>query len=308
LCENAAQAKVEERMKRLVLLSVGCLIFSSAFAQAPAEKNVIYGMYSGLALLMDVHRPQKPNGIGVLFVSGSGWHASPDYGGMSLKDGQAASWQPLVQAGYTVFAINHRAAPRFPYPAAIEDVERAIRFIRFHAKDFGIDPQRIGGFGGSSGAHLVALAGMLAANGRSNDPDVVNRESAALQCLVIRATPTDLAHFEGGGLPNVVSFMRELPNENVYTDASPIAHVSSAAPPTLLIHGDADKTVSYQQSVAFKTKLEQAHVPVKLITIPGGDHGPDFGARGKPHADWPDYAGETVRWFDQHLQPRRSSQ
>jgi fermentation-respiration switch protein FrsA (DUF1100 family) len=160
----------------------------------------------------------------------------------------------------------------------------------------------------ASGAHLVALAGMLAANGRSNDPDIVNRESAALQCLVLRATPTDLAHFEGGGLPNVVSFMRELPSENVYADASPIAHVSSAAPPTLLIHGDADKTVSYQQSVAFKTKLEQAHVPVKLITIPGGDHGPDFGARGKPHPDWPDYAGETLRWFDQHLQPRRSSQ
>jgi hypothetical protein len=76
-----------------------------------------------------------------------------------LKDGTGnAGWTTsLLHSGYTVFAINHRAAPRFRYPAAIEDVQRAIRYIRHHAMQFGIDGRRRGGFGGSSGAHLVGL-------------------------------------------------------------------------------------------------------------------------------------------------------
>ncbi|MCH7475257.1 MAG: alpha/beta hydrolase, partial [Gemmatimonadetes bacterium] len=71
----------------------------------------------------------------------------------------------LLDAGYTVFTINHRAAPRFRYPAAVEDAQRAVRFIRHNAQRYGVDPDRIGGYGGSSGAHLVSLLGTMDGDG-----------------------------------------------------------------------------------------------------------------------------------------------
>jgi acetyl esterase/lipase len=281
---------------------------------ANVDKNVVYGMYSGLALLMDVYHPERPNGFGVVFIAGSGWQAPLTYDAVGLKDTerQISTWvSPLVRAGYTVFVINHRAAPRFHYPAAVEDAQRAVRFVRHYAKQYAIDPIRLGGVGGSSGAHLIALIAMLGASGVADDPDPVNRESATLQCVVLRAAPSDLKQMIGsGGFPQVVSFM-DLPpfrsnsfsghDEKVYTAASPIAHVSRAAPPVLLLHGDADKTVPYQQSVSMEVALRAANVPVKLVRIPGGEHGPDFGAPGKPNPEWPDFLGEMVRWLDQYL-------
>src|SRR5688572_1307730 len=160
---------------------------------ARVEPNVIYGMHSGLALLLDVHTPATPNGYGVIFISGSGWQAPTTYDATPLKQNQIPIWgPPLLKAGYTVFALNHRAVPRFHYPGAVEDVQRAIRFVRHNARNWKIDPARIGGMGGSSGGHLIALTALLAAPGVDADPDPVNREPATLQAIVLRATPTDL--------------------------------------------------------------------------------------------------------------------
>ncbi|MEO8019738.1 MAG: alpha/beta hydrolase [Pseudomonadota bacterium] len=277
---------------------------------APAvERNVVYGMYSGLALLLDVHRPEKPNGFGVVFISGSGWQAGLQYAAPPLKEQQIGIWgPPLLAAGYTVFAINHRAAPRFHFPAAIDDVQRAIRFVRFHARDYGIDAARIGGVGGSSGGHLLGLAAMLGSAGDPRDTDPVNRESAALAAVVLRAPLLDLARIDTvEGTAYVVSFM-EAPPSNAsaaaaYAAASPITHVSARAPPVLLLHGDADTLVPISQSVAMKAALDAAHVPARLVRIPGGIHGADFGAAQR-RADWPDYFGETVTWLDRYLRSR----
>lgn len=143
-----------------LLLAVGVVIglttATDARAQGRVEKNVIYGMYSGLALLMDIHYPAQPNGYGIVFVSGSGWQAPLTYGAVGLKEAQIPLWgPPLLREGYTVFAINHRAAPRFHYPTAVEDVQRAVRFVRHHGRQFGIEPNRLGAVAGSSGAHLI---------------------------------------------------------------------------------------------------------------------------------------------------------
>ncbi len=277
---------------------------SHATAQARIEKNVVYGMYSGLALLMDVHHPEKPNGYGIVFVSGSGWQAPLNYGASGLKEQQISLWgPPLLRAGYTVFAINHRAAPRFHYPAAVDDVQRAVRFVRHHARQFGVDPTRLGGVGGSSGAHLIGLVAMLGSVGVADDPDPVNREPATLQTVVLRAAPTDL--LSRASLA-VVSFMERLPDrtpedEKVYKAASPIAHVSQSSPPVLLLHGDSDDIVPYQQSVAMEKALQGKNVAVKLVRVVGGEHGPNFGTAGKPHPQLPEIFGETVSWLDRHL-------
>jgi len=178
------------------LAVAGMLVGISATAspQSRVEKNVVYGMYSGAAMLLDVHYPAKPNGFGVIFISGSGWNAPLGYSAPQLKESQQVDMYvpSLLQAGYTVFALTHRATPTFRYPAQLEDVQRAVRFIRQNAAKYGIDAVRIGGMGGSSGAHLVSLLATMDGGGDSADPDPVNRQSAKLQCAVARAAPIDL--------------------------------------------------------------------------------------------------------------------
>jgi acetyl esterase/lipase len=277
------------------------------------ERNVIYGMYSGFALLMDVHRPVTSNGYGIVFVAGSGWQAPLDYGATPLKETQVPLWGPaLVAAGYTVFAVNHRAAPRFHYPAAVEDVQRAVRFIRHHAKVYGIDPDRIGGLGGSSGGHLIGLVSTLGAPGIAADPDPVNRQPATLQTVVLRAPLVDLPKMTAvpAGLALVVSFLEVPLGDNVPTskalwaEASPQSHVSAKTPPTLLIHGDADDLVPYAQSTGYEAALKAAGVTTKLINVPGGRHAADFGFP-QPKPGWLNYPAEAAKWFDQYLKASR---
>jgi acetyl esterase/lipase len=256
---------------------------------------------------MDVQYPDKPNGYGVIFIAGSGWHAPLGYGAPGLKDQQVSDWGPtLLRAGYMVFSVNHRAAPRFHYPAAVEDVQRAVRFIRHHAEKFGIDPSRIGGVGGSSGAHLVGLVAMLAAPGKHDDADAVNRQPATLQAVVLRAGPSNLLEMKSPFAAAVVaSFMERPPLDRaIYQAASPITHVSRTAAPVLLLHGDADDTIPFEQSVAFEAALRTADVPVKLVRVVGGAHGSDFGTAGKSHPQFPAILAETAEWLDRYLKGR----
>jgi hypothetical protein len=166
--------------RMLVSSHLAALAFAGvAAAQGRVESNVVYGMYSGLALLLDVYVPNRPNGFGIITVPGTGWHLPTGYAGPGQKGRiYAPDSAALLAAGYTVFRLNHRAAPRFPYPAALEDAQRAVRYVRFHAGRYGIDPEHLGGWGFSSGAHLVALLGVLDGAGDVNDPDPVNRVSA----------------------------------------------------------------------------------------------------------------------------------
>jgi len=283
-------------------LCAGGVLFSQTGPPARIESNVLYGMYSGLALLMDVYHPEKPNGFGVIFISGSGWHAAQEYNAEPLKQGsQARLYAPrLTAAGYTVFSISHRAAPRFRYPAPVEDAQRAVRFVRHNAARFNVHAGRIGAVGGSSGGHLVESLGVLDGAGIRDDPDPVNRESAKVQCVVARAAPADLARM------NVVEFIgmrppdaksRNTVEDRVYREASPLHHVSSSSAPILLIHGDADQSVPFEQSEMMEKALRAAVVPTHLLRIPGGGHGPTYAGAKNP----PDYMGEMVRWLDRYL-------
>lgn len=283
---------------------------SMTLAGAPrVESNVIYGMYSGLALLMEVYHPEKPNGYGVVFISGSGWHAPQEYSAEPLSKGpQGKLYAPkLAEAGYVVFSIAHRAAPRFRYPAAVEDAQRAVRFVRHNAGRFGIRAERIGVVGGSSGGHLALMLGLMDGKGLVDDGDAVNRESAKVQCVVARAAPADLAGMmaSGGGaaiasfmgMPSPAAEATATVEARMYREVSPLTYVSADDPPVLLMHGDKDETVPIGQSEKMEKALRAAGVTVKFLTIPGGNHGPTFG--NPPGA--PDYMGEMVRWLDRYL-------
>jgi acetyl esterase/lipase len=294
--------------RRSLLLALSALVCSSTtvVGQARVEKNVIVGMYSGLALVMDVHYPANPNGYGIVHISGSGWRRPLAYDAPLLSERQVGIFgQPLVEQGYTVFSVNHRATPRFRFPAPLEDVQRAVRFIRYHAADYAIDPNRIGAVGGSSGGHLVSMLAVLDGIGDPDDPDPINRVSAKVQTVVARAAPSDLAKIETvSGTRLIALLMGALPSPNpqslealAYREASPINYVSADDPPILLIHGDADETIPYDQSLLFRDALSASGVPARLITIRGAGHGPTFPGAVDP----PDYLEAMVDWFDEYL-------
>jgi acetyl esterase/lipase len=305
------------RTSRITPLLAVILIgpITSVEAQGRVDRNVVYGMYSGAALLLDVHYPTRANGFGIVFIAGSGWNSPSGYSTVGLKDSpQVRMYVPsLTEAGYTVFTVSHRATPAFRYPTAVDDVQRAVRFIRHNAVKFGIDAVRIGGSGGSSGAHLISLMGTLDGQGDPDDPDPINRESSKLQCITARAAPVDLLRMTPSvGATALALFLgirapeASVPGSADYKlahAASPIRHVSKDDASTLLIHGDVDATVPFHQSEAMEAALRSAGVPVKLIRIEGGDHGPEFPGAKNP----PDYKTEIVKWFDEHLRRRTQS-
>jgi len=294
------------RLSVAVLLTLGTAL--PLLAQERVEQNVVYGMYSGTALLMDVYRPAQPNGFGIVDIPGSGWSSRLGYGAPALKDLAAVDAPALTAAGYTVFAISHRATPGFRYPAPVEDAQRAVRFIRHNAGQYGIDSRRIGGLGGSSGAHLVSMLATLDGGGDTEDADPVNRESAKIQVVVVRATPTNLLTiFPTNASDALGLFLGETglsaatpptaAESKLARSASPIIYVSSDDGPFLLVHGDADRTVPFHQSEEMETAMKKMGVPAKLIRVEGGDHGPTF-----PGAKAPvNVAAEAVKWFNQYL-------
>ncbi len=286
------------------LLTLALLAPCSLFAQ-PSESNIVFGTYSGLALLLDVYKPTVSNGYGIVVIPGSGWHRPLQYNADLLKQSREFSlYIPrLTGAGYTIFVATHRAAPRFHFPDAVEDAQRAVRWVRQNAERYGIVRDRIGALGASSGGHLVSMLGTLDGNGAADNPDPVEKQSSKVQCVVALYPVTDPARVDTvSGLQAVTSFMgapaRFDPKR--FRDAAPVTHVTPDDPPFLLIHGDGDKTVPFNQSEMMESALQKAGVSVKLVRVPGGDHGSDFPGNTEK-MDWP---GMTLAWFDDHLKKK----
>ena len=290
---------------------------------AATEQNVIYGMYSGTALLMDVYKPSESNRRAVIAIMGSGWYMPQRYDAPSVKDKPEVIEfsKKLASKGYMVFAINHRASPRFRYPAALQDAQRAVRFVRHHAKRFDIDPERIGAWGISSGGHLAALLGTLDGSGDAADPDPVNQASAKVQAVAAVMPATDLPSLRTPLAQSMTEMFMGFaylppsmappglvrdddPEVKAFREASPTSHVTADDAPFLLIHGDADEICPIQQSEVLEQKLKAAGVTVRLVRVSGGQHGPNFLLKpGDPRL--PDDAGEAVQWFDRHLVVRQ---
>ena len=266
---------------------------------AKVDRNVVFGMYSGLALLMDVYYPENPNGYGIIHITGSGWSRRMSYDAKMINHNRHVKMdgEALVRAGYTLFSINHRAEPRFRYPAAVEDAQRAVRFIRYHAEKFGINPDRIGAIGGSSGGHLVCMLGVLDGDTVPEDDTPINRMSSKVQCVIARAAPTSF--LERGFGDSFLGFKkREKSIEyKIAQEASPIFHVSPDDPPILLVHGDQDEVVPVSHSKNMYEKLQEMNIVSKLYVVEGGAHGPGL-------VNTPEWKNEFVNWMDEHLKER----
>ena len=311
-------------MRRLALpltLSWTALLVSMApAADEPPflrQQDVVYGRKDGTALTLDVFRPRAgANGAAVVLVVSGGFYSAHE----AISPAFA---RPLLARGDTVFAVVHGSQPRYTVPEIVTDLHRAVRFIRAHAEDHGIDPGRVGITGASAGGHLALMVGTAGEPGNPDAPDPVDRQSSRVQAVACFFPPTDFLNYGAAGraliapddhaAPVRAAFdYRELdPIRRVWvplTDParrraitrsiSPIAHVSPDDPPTLILHGDRDELVPLQQSETLVQALERAGVEARLVVKPGAGHGWLTMARDME---------QVADWFDAHLKPRPPS-
>ena len=241
--------------------------------------GVVYSHRQGQNLTLDVVRPTKPNGLGVLLMVSGGWKSGTN----SFRPWMVA---PLLWRGYTVFAVCHISQPEATIMDIAEDMHRAVRYVRHHAADYGIDPKRLGVTGGSAGGHLSLLLVTRGGPGPADASDAVDRESSAVQAAAIFYPVTDLLNLgdstenlHDGGPPKsfVKGFGPNATNLAVWQvighDLSPIFYVSSNLPPTLIYHGDADTLVPLDQSQRYQAEARKLGNTVELVVHPGGHHG-----------------------------------
>lgn len=247
--------------------------------------DVVYGHKDGLALTYDVIQPKDANGAAILFMVSGGWFSR-----YSPPEDAAARFSGMLESGYTLYMVRHGSAPRYKVPDAVSDVENAVAHIYEHAPEHGVDPHRLGVFGGSAGGHLSLMLGCATGPvGEMPDADALAGK-ARVAAVVAYFPPIDLRDIIG-------------PNERFpaldfdAADApyvSPILHVTPDDPPTLLVHGDKDDLVPIITSETIHAAFKENNVETDFITIPGAGHG--FGGKDAEMAML-----AVIGWFDDHL-------
>jgi len=274
--------------------------------------DLVYGHKAGMALTLDVFRPASPNGASVLNMVSGGWVSR-----WRDPEQAQAGYQALLDQGFTVFAIRHGSSPRFNVPEAYADVTRAVRYVRLHAPHFGLDAERIGVYGGSAGGHLSLMLGLNSDEGDPNATDEVLRHGSRVAAVVANYPPVDLRpratpserfpatipdrslFFAGGVVPGAAErFVAIDVEDEAGASVSPILFVTPDDPPTLLIHGDADALVDFNNSELMQAALMASGVETGLVVIEGAGHG--F----RTPEDRTQASDALVGWFVEHLSGR----
>ncbi len=252
--------------RRLLILLLSSLV-SLASAQTRL-RDVIYMKSGGAAFTMDVLKPAKPNKAAVVFMVSGGWISDHS---------MLQSFGPYVEkvfgdAGFTVFEVVHGAQPRYKVAEIVNQVQTAVRFVHAHAADYGIDTNRVGVSGISSGGHLSLMI--------AGSPDSPVNAVAAI------SPPTDLVNwgktdFFLTDTPQMAIFIPALgidpkaprsDTQALLQKLSPITYVNPNYPPTLIVHGDSDKVVPLQQAQEMDQALAKLGIDHRLDVIPGGGH------------------------------------
>jgi len=174
---------------------------------------------------------------------------------------------------YVCITVNYRLTGEAPFPACVADVKCAVRWLRAHAKDYNVDPNRLGGYGNSAGAHLVAMLGLCKPEAKLEGDGPYQDQSSLLQAVCASATPSDLGLFPRS--PQGDSRFKGEAEERIamIRTCSPVTHVSKDAPPFLLIHGAADRAVNVKHGDVLAEALKSAGCDVTYIRIDGAGHG-----------------------------------
>lgn len=235
-----------------------------------AQFNVVYTTAKDWEGKMDLYLPaknNKPTPV-VINIHGGGWNHG-------VKESQTG-FNTFFKAGFAVANIEYRLTQQATAPAAIEDTRCALIYLIKNAKALNIDVNKIVIMGGSSGGHLALMSGLLANDHRfdTNCPGVENIKVAA---IIDKYGITDVWDWGNGAVVKSKSarnWLGNKSNDKIFAaSVSPITYVTKDSPPVFIVHGDADPTVPYQQSVDLHKKLLDAGVKTEFITVEGGQHG-----------------------------------
>lgn len=267
------------------------------------KKDVEFARPGGIPLLMDAY---VPDGAGpfaaVIWVHG---------GGFVTGDKQPAPvslLNPLVEAGYAWFSVNYRLSPRFTFPAHTDDVEAAVHYVKTHASEFKVDPDRLVLAGASAGGHLVSFVG--AKHNKNNrvaavisffgEHDLADRVHPKGECMIDgKVVPNPGPMCLSPGLSKFLGITAESSDrEEVVRKASPATYIHKGMPPYLFLHGTEDFNLPYEQSVRMCDAMKKAGAQCDVILVEGGGHG--FGAWDK-ESKKAGYKQSMLSWLKKHL-------
>jgi acetyl esterase/lipase len=227
------------------------------------QEGVQYGEADGAPLLLDAYLPAEGSSdTGVIVIHGGRWMDG---------DRRETPADMLAEAGFVAFSVDYRLAPEFPYPAALEDLQTAVRWVRMHAEEYGIDPAKIWAMGGSAGGHLAALLGTIGEGALDQDARVaavvswsgpMDLESLAHSRAGLAEVATQFVGCRDPDEPDCAARLRE---------ASPIAHLDPTDPPIFIANATSEP-VPYSQAQAMADAASKVGVPHQLWTIQGSDH------------------------------------
>jgi len=286
--------------------------------------DVVYGRKYGTALTLDVYQPRERNGGAVLFMNSGGFVSGkiqqyavvkplekyrflePDKlvlvpEGTPWEGLKQFSIESLLAAGFTVFDVRHECSADAKLDEIVGEIRRAVRFVRCYADHFGVDPERIGLWGASSGGYLAIFVGVTAHEGDPESNDPVEQSSSRVQAVA--------AYYPAGfdwvsdskRFPNVFESLTALHVDSVALDTLSVKHhISSDDPPTFIIYGEEDYPFITEPSEAIHAELKKVGVETALISIPGTGH--EFSGQDGYHAQHGDRANaEMAAWFVGHL-------
>lgn len=274
---------------RRIILSFFVALTSVISAQGQIEgvkahRDLVYVEGGHERQKLDLYLPEKADGPLplIIWVHGGGWQNGSKDGCPPLRAGYVAQ-------GYAVASINYRLSGQAVFPAQIEDCKAAIRWLRAHAKEYSLDPQRFGVWGSSAGGHLVALIG-TSGDVKEFDVGANLGQSSRVQAVCDYYGPTDFTVFVN--TPGYESHATDaspeakliggavMQNKDKAARVNPITYVSKGDPPFLIVHGDKDPTVPLNQSQLLFDALKQSEVSVHFHTIHGAGHGgPGFAGK-----------------------------
>jgi len=235
--------------------------------------DVTYSVIPGYRpLILDLYLPSG-NGAHplVLYIHGGGW-----VGGHTRHSGALEGFPRVLAAlaaeGFAVASVEYRLSGEAPFPAQLQDVRAALRYLRVNAQRYGIDGTRVAAWGGSAGGHLAALLATSCGD-TSLDPAPAPPRSECIQAAVTWYGVFDFAPILGrdGNVTGLLDCKNPCDPAKV-ARASPVTYIGAKSPPFLLIHGEKDKTVDVSQSRLAEARLKAVGVHVESIYIPGVDH------------------------------------
>lgn len=237
--------------------------------QTTVQKNVNYGPVGDIAERLDLCTPLGASGLrpGVVLIHGGGFY-------QGQKEVYETFCQALASHGFVVATLNYRLAPMNTWPAPLVDVQLAVRWLRAHASDTHLDPQRLCSLGDSAGGNLAVFLGVLGVIHSGDKASLLTDQSPAVSCVVDAFGPVDMTTLTTNPFwEDVFALLfgqAQQNNVSLQRDASPIFDVNQFSAPTLIIQGTADETVPPSQSKELQQALQQVGVPVSYISFPGG--------------------------------------